>query len=106
VIWKYAYAGKPDSMAPTRHGSIACMVAARLHTLLYCLQDARTGASYAASNGTTARMCLPRAASCDLQEHGNTPVFAGWTEWDCSWMRTMYLFNRCRYVSHSNGHGC
>jgi hypothetical protein len=85
--------------------SIACIMAARLYTLLYCMQDARTGAAPGASNGTKARMCVPRAASCDLQEHGTEPHVAGSMEWECSWMRTMYLFSRCRYVFHCSGHG-
>jgi hypothetical protein len=93
-------------MAPTRRGPIACMMAVRLHTLLYYMQDARTGGANAASNGTKARMCVPRAASCDLQEHGIDPLAAGSMEWDSSWMRTMYLFSRCRYVFHCSGHGC
>jgi hypothetical protein len=58
---------------PVCRGSIACMVAARLHTLSYYMQDACTGAYNTAPNGIAARMCLPRAASCDLQEHGIDP---------------------------------
>lgn len=63
-------------MASTRGASIACMAAA--HTpFLYCMLYAAIGLLHSLSNRLAARMCLPRAASCDLQVHGRGPVIAG-----------------------------
>jgi len=32
-------------------------------------------------------------------------IIAGRSEWTCKWLRTMYLFSRCRYLSHCAGPG-
>jgi hypothetical protein len=52
-----------------------CLQRPPAHTpSLYCMLYAATGLLHAPSNSIAARMCFPRAASCDLQVHGRGPV--------------------------------
>jgi hypothetical protein len=60
-------------MVSTQRALISCMTAARHTPSLCCMLYAATGHVHGPSNNMAARMCFPRAASCDLQVQGMAP---------------------------------
>lgn len=98
----YFYAGKLDRWRPHVVLRLLAWAAARTPPL-YCMLYMHVQGFYILSNKIPPRNLFPRAASCDLQEQGTSPVCADSLEWDCRWLRTMYLFSRCRYLSHCVG---